>query len=231
MKTRDWFVSCGGATLGPVTIDVIAEELARGGLGDDAWVWRPMWAEARPISEVRELSTRTDVEEELTPLEAWCAWLDDARDTGELLAMTLQGLVLATNASVGVAHAPHRTGGFVASHAVGGRGAELLGHATPANDVALSRAKLGAVVVPRATSSRVGGASLERLGDLDGQSVALTPIFAGGKLLAIFELGRGDHPFRTSDDRYLRGTARTASTRAGRFNARARGVGAAAPAR
>ncbi len=220
-KTRDWFVSCGGATLGPLTIDDIATEIQRGRLGGDAWVWRPMWAEARPLTEVRELASHTLPNEERSALEAWCAWLDDAKDTGELLAMTLQGLVLATNASVGVAHAPHRSGSFVATCAVGGRGAEILGHATPTNDPALARARLGSIVVPRASSSRVGHASLGRLGELDGQSVALTPVFAGGKLLAVFELGRGDHPFRSGDDKYLRGTARTASDRAGRMRVQA----------
>lgn len=222
--TRDWFVSSGGAAIGPVTLDEILAEVSRGWLAVDAWVWKATWSEARPLESVRELVTvdaATEVDE-AAAVDEWCAWLDDARDAGELLAMTLQGLVLATNASVGIAHAPYRDGSFVATCAVGRRGADLLGTSSRARDAALARAKLGAFVVPRATATRAGAASLERLGELDAQSVALTPVWSGGKLLAIFELGRGDHPFRMDDDRYLRGTAETARARAGLLRQRAR---------
>jgi hypothetical protein len=202
--------------------------VASGRLSPEAWVWRHPWEEARPILSVRELGAQyqrflraqnswddeDDRDADAIAEDEWRAWLADASDTRELIAMALQGLVLATQASVGVAHVP-RGSEFVARAVVGADSDELLGVATSRRDVALSRAKLGALVVPRAESSRVGAASLSRLGDLGAESFALTPLFAGPRLLAILELGRADHPFRGDDDRYLRGTARTVRERAG----------------
>lgn len=226
---RVWFVSGGsGSVMGPLALSDLELAVASGRLSPEAWVWRHPWEEARPILSVRELGAQydrllraqnswddeDDRDADAIAEDEWRAWLADAADTRELVAMALQGLVLATQASLGVAHFP-RGHEFVASAVVGAGTDELLGATTSGRDVALGRAKLGALVVPRATASRLGEASLSRLGDLGAESFALTPLFAGPRLLAILELGRADHPFRTDDDRYLRGTARTVRERAG----------------
>jgi hypothetical protein len=224
-----WFVSGGsGSVLGPFALSDLELGVASGRLSPDAWVWRHPWEEARPILSVRELGAQyhrflraqnswddeDDRDADAIAEDEWRAWLADATDSRELVAMALQGLVLATQASLGVAHLP-RGSEFVASAVVGEGSDDLLGASTSRRDLALGRAQLGAVVIPRATHSRIGEASLSRLGDLGADSFALTPLFAGPRLLAILELGRADHPFRTDDDRYLRGTAQTVRERAG----------------
>ena len=218
-QSRNWFASDGAAARGPFGVHEILALVAAEQLPEDTWVWQPAWQEARPLATVREFHSQhaSSEAEDVSPEQEWCDWLDQACDTNELVAMTLQGLVLATNASLGLAYRRHRTGDFVATAAVGLRGAALLGSSASAKDPALTRAKLGPVVLPHANASRAGTACLNRLGELDGSSVALTPLFVGSKLLAVLELGRSDHPFRNGDSSYLRGTARTASDRAGRL--------------
>jgi hypothetical protein len=129
--------------------------------------------------------------------------LASAHDTTEILSIALGLAVSKTGAHVGVVHRAKQGSRALSPVAcLGLVPEEALAMKVAPFDPAVQRANEGycAFGAPkddestRASAARIGGAIL-----LSG--ILMIPIRERGRLLAMMELGRYDHPFRTADSR------------------------------
>jgi hypothetical protein len=144
-------------------------------------------------------------------------WVRRAATAGEALLFALIAAVKATHATAGLLHrAREPFVGLVTSSAHGPAGTEAeLGQVISRHDEALAAARHREMVIG---TKDVGGAERAiarrfsaRIPEL--QAVAMVPVFDGETLLAMLEVGRADHAFRTSDGDVLRAIAATVSSR------------------
>ncbi len=233
MTLQDWYVTNGDRWVGPVDTGLLMRGVAAGKVSPECMVWRKAWSGWRSLSSVREFGVLTRARAargpEWCPSEAWTpapnhaaalakagTWIAAATDEREMVTMALQAVVEQTRSAAGLAHRPKGAlGGLVTSAVSGSAMMSRLGAEVKPTDAAVRAARFGATVIERPGHSRQGVATMERMEALPDavRGVALAPLYAGPRLLAVLELAKTDHAFRASDRAFLRAVMRAATTR------------------
>jgi hypothetical protein len=210
-----WYVTNGAVVVGPVGTDLLLRGITSSRIPNDCMVAQPNWGAWRPIDRIREISriarpfSWAKTEAELAPGIPE-RLVRRARDAGEALLFAMNAAVKATCASAALVHRVREPFvGLVTSSAHGPGSFEQLGHVVPHADPALEWAKLGEVFLGsthEGPPDPVERAIFRRLSlyprALAG--VAMVPVFDGGRLMAMVELGREEHPFRSEDATVLK---------------------------
>ncbi len=121
-------------------------------------------------------------------------------DAGELLTLALHWAADALDASAALVHRLRSPLAWPVTSAVFGVTTDRLGEVLPASDPSYQLALRGRGLCGNPSHGLAERLIAERLqGDSPPCSVAMTPVIAAGRLVALFELGKVDHPFRTDD--------------------------------
>lgn len=208
-----WLVSNGKVTVGPVHTDLLLRGVMHGRVPNDSWVKQPSWLAWREVGKIREVSAlrrvlelRVDDDSASKPLAAsdGVERLELASDEGEALLIALHAAALTTSATVGLAHRLRDPLRLPTTSCAFEAPTDRLGQVLAWDDPAFVLARSGGARL--IVASGVKGGLEQALSARLGQSLrglALLPVFAGGKLHALLELGRSDHAFRSSDSREL----------------------------
>ncbi|HEY6077831.1 MAG TPA: hypothetical protein VIW29_03470 [Polyangiaceae bacterium] len=199
-----WLVTNGDTTVGPVHTELLLRGYMGGRIPDHCHVREVGWSSWRPLDAIRELGTlkrrlRRDGERPLDLRDA-CQRLPKATDVGELLTLALHWAVEALDATAGLVHRYRAPLSRPVISAVCGVTPECLGEVLPTTDPSYQLALRG-----RGLCGSPGAGLAERLiaerlrSVLPLASVAMTPVIAAGRLVALLELGRTGHPFRADD--------------------------------
>jgi hypothetical protein len=206
-----WYVTNGAAVVGPVDTDLLLRGITSARIPNDCMVIQPTWGAWRALDQIRELGrivrpfSWATGEREIgpgIPEELVCR----ARDAGEALLFAMHAAVKATRATAGLVHRVREPFlGLVASSARGPGVDEQLGQVLPRLDPALELAERGEIWLGSVESRAVGRAIARRFSACPGElrGAAMVPVFDGGRLLAMIELARVDHPFRVEDGAVL----------------------------
>ncbi len=206
-----WFVSNGDTTVGPVRTDLLLRGVWFHRIPDDCWVRELTWHSWRSLDEVREVRAvrvaRDAGEAELPRVGLRPSVPRLRRELGlacaasEVLSLAMAESCNVTGADYGAVHRAWNKNGPPFTSCVRGLGMTgRLGEPVGRDDPAMLLARAGGLVVgppdcgasERAISKRFGNPS-----DLGG--VAMLPITLGQHLIAVIELGRLGHGFRSSD--------------------------------
>ncbi len=206
-----WFVTNGETTVGPVRTGLLLKGVVHGRIPDECLVRELRWKSWRGLAQIREIR-------DLRRRQAWGILAADtpappragnaeivlgrARDTGETLLFALNVAVKRTGADSGYVHrlqGPWSEPITTCAHGPGMHG--LLGSALPDDDLMLGAARARRIVIGRPAETDVHRAAAQRLdgGDHPLRGVLMAPVCDGRELIAMIELGRTDHPFRTAD--------------------------------
>lgn len=230
---EDWYVTNGERWVGPIDTGLLLRGVASGKVSTDCMVWRRAWSGWRPLTRVRELGVLERAQAsrgpEWAPSERWTpapnhasqlakagSLIASATDEREVVTLALSALVSELRASGGLAHRARGTlGGLVTTAAAGAPLTDKLGAEVRPDDSAMKAARFGATIIEKPDSSRRGVATLERMDalDLPIRGVALAPLYAGAKLIAVLEVAKSDHAFRATDRAFVRAVMRAASAR------------------
>ncbi len=200
-----WLVSNGDTTVGPVRTELLLQGYLGGRIPAYCQVRQETWAFWRPLLRTRELS---GVRPGLAPEQALprerlrdaAAKLPLTRDAGELLSLALPLALHALLASSGIVHRYREPVSRPVTSVVCGVSAESLGEVLPGSDPSYLLAVQGRSLVGSPSQGLAERLIAERLqSDAAVLSVAMTPIVVSGRLFALLELGRTDHPFRAED--------------------------------
>jgi hypothetical protein len=204
-----WFVTNGELTVGPVRSDLLLRGVLHGRIPDDCLVRELRWRSWRRLEQIREIRClrheqargSTDaVSTARRPFIDASPWLADASDTAEVLLFALHAAVQLTGAAGGVCHrARDDSGRATVSYANGVSGHDLLGLKMSGKDPSIALAFAGQGTIGAPDEGPVEMAIFDRLGAAALGGVAMFPIVFDGALVAVFELGRSDHPFRVRD--------------------------------
>src|SRR6188768_4550610 len=178
----EWLVCNGGVTVGPVRTDLLLRGVIHGRVPSTALVRQTGWQNWRELAKIREVSALSRVLDrrvdealpEPSSLRESAEAVAQAADAGEALLIALHAAAQATSATVGLAHRIREPLLLPTTSCAYGASSERLGEVLPWFDPAVALAGL-----------------------------AVLPIMVGGELCAMLELGRSDHPFRSSDSAEL----------------------------
>lgn len=199
-----WLVTNGDTTVGPVHTELLLRGYMGGRIPEHCHVREVGWSSWRPLDRIRELGAlkRRLARDVARPrdLRDACSRLPVTADVGELLTLALHWAADALDASAALVHRVRQPLSWPVTSAVFGVTSDRLGEVLPARDPSYQLALRG-----RGLCGSPSHGLAERLiaGRLQGDaalcSVAMTPVIAAGRLVALFELGKVDHPFRTDD--------------------------------
>jgi hypothetical protein len=204
-----WYLTNGRRIVGPVDTHLLLRGITQSRFPDGCLVTEGRWRAWRPLGEIRELSL-------LDRDPAWRAdtggvggspipeeWLRKASTAGEALFFALHAAVMATRATAGLLHRAREPFiGLVTSSVHGPPGTEAeLGQVISRHDAALAAARERTLVRGSATAGAAERAVARRFSACGPElaAVAMVPIFDGDTLLAMLELARADHAFRSCD--------------------------------
>jgi hypothetical protein len=198
-----WLVTNGDTTVGPVHTELLLRGYVGGRIPEHCRVREVRWDAWRALSDIREIgSFKRGLARDAAPLnlrEA-CRFLPVTRDVGELLSLALQLAALALDANAGLIHRYRTPLTLPVTSAVFGVPAERLGEVLPASDASYLLALRGKGLCGSPYHGSTERLVAERLQhDAPLTSVAMTPVIAAGRLVALLELGRTDHVFRADD--------------------------------
>lgn len=206
-----WLVSNGKVTVGPVHTDLLLRGVMHGRVPFDSWVKQPSWSTWREVSKIREVSAMQRMLEwrfDDLPLKGLglrdCDWLKQASDESEVLLIALHAAAHATSATIGLAHRLREPLSLLTTSCVFEAPSDRLGQVLAWNDpaFALGRTGRGQVLVASGVRGGLEQALTGRLGS-SVCGLAALPVLVHGQLHALLELGRVDHPFRSSDSAEL----------------------------
>lgn len=206
----EWLVCNGGVTVGPVRTDLLLRGVIHGRVPSSAWVRQTGWENWRELSRIREASALSRVlDRRVDDLAGEPSTLPDgadavarATDIGEALLLALHVTAQATSATVGLAHRVRQPLLLPTTSCLFDAPSERLGEVLPWFDPAFALARSGRARVMSGAGERgsVQQAVAARLSpELPLAGIAVLPIMVNGQLFAMLELGRSDHPFRTTD--------------------------------
>jgi len=206
----EWLVCNGGVTVGPVGTDLLLRGVIHGRVPSSAWVRQTGWENWRELGRIREVSALSrvlarsvdDLTAEASTLLDGADAVTRATDIGEALLIALHTAAQATSATVGLAHRVREPLLLPTTSCLFDAPSERLGEVLPWFDPAFTLARSGRGRLMSGPGERGGvqqavAARLSPGAPLAG--VAVLPIMVNGQLRAMLELGRSDHPFRTSD--------------------------------
>jgi len=210
----EWLVSNGGVTVGPVRTDLLLRGVIHGRVPSSAWVRQTGWQNWRELGKIREVSALVRVlerrvdEPTLKPssLQDSAEAVSQANDAGEALLIALHAAAHATSATVGLAHRVREPLLLPTTSCLFEAPSDRLGEVLPWFDPAftLARSGRGRLLVGAGERGGVQQAVAARLSPgVPLAGVAVLPIMVNGQLCAMLELGRSDHPFRTTDSAEL----------------------------
>jgi hypothetical protein len=210
----EWFVCNGGVTVGPVRTDLLLRGVIHGRVPSSAWVRQTGWQNWRELGKIREVSALTRVldrrvdEPALEPssLHESAEAVAHAADAGEALLIALHAAVQATSATVGLAHRIREPLLLPTTSCLFEAPTERLGEVLPWFDPAFALARSGRARLLLGSGEpgsvqQIVSARLSPGVPLAG--LAVLPITVDGRLRAMLELGRSDHPFRANDSAEL----------------------------
>ncbi len=203
LEAPRWLVTNGDTTIGPVHTELLLRGYMGGRIPLNCRVREVSWGSWRPLERIREIgSLNRRLSRDGAPLDLREAArrLPVTQDAGELLTLALQLAALALDANAGLIHRYRDPVTTPVTSAVFGVPAERLGevlsHTDPSYLLALHGKSLCGSPYHGVTERLVA----ERLQhDAPLCSVAMAPIIARGRLVALLELGRADHVFRAAD--------------------------------
>jgi hypothetical protein len=204
LQSPRWLVSNGTTTVGPVHTELLLRGYMGGRIPEHCQVRDVRWGTWRPLDGIREIGglkrrLARDAERPLDLREA-ASRLPPTRDVGELLTAALELAVLTLDANAGLIHRYRSPVTLPVTSSVYGVPHERLGEILPATDPAYVLALRGKSLCgsPRhGVTERVIAERLQH--DAPLSSIAMTPIIAAGRLVALLELGRTSHVFRMDD--------------------------------
>jgi len=198
-----WLVTNGDTTIGPVHTELLLRGYLGGRIPLHCQVREMRWGSWRPllgIREIKALQRRLDRDDTPLNLREATQRLPATRDVGELLSAALQLAALALDANAGLIHRYRSPLAFPVTSAVFGVPAERLGEVLPHDDPSYKLAVHGRNLCGSPSHGLAERLVAERLQhDAPLTSVAMTPIIASGRLVAMLELGRTQHAFRVDD--------------------------------
>ena len=205
-----WLVRNGDVTVGPVRTDLLLRGVIHGRVPSSAWVRQTGWQNWRELAKIREVSALSRVLDRRVdePAPEPSSWQESAEavaqaaDAGEALLIALHAAAQATSATVGLAHRVREPLLLPTTSCLFEAPSERLGEVLPWFDpaFALARSGQGRILLGVGEAGGVQQTVTARLSPgtpLAG--LALLPIMVNGQLCAMLELGRSDHPFRSSD--------------------------------
>lgn len=200
-----WLVTNGDSTVGPVHTELLLRGYMGGRIPRHCQVREVNWGFWRPLEGIREIGgvkRRLERQHSLLPhnLRDAVTRLPVAHDVGELLSLSLQLASQALAANAGLVHRYRDPVSLPVTSAAYGVSADVLGEVLAATDPAYLLALRGRGLYgspSRGLAERLVGERLQQ--DAPMVSVAMTPIIASGRLIALLELGRTDHAFRADD--------------------------------
>ncbi len=206
-----WYVTNGDAVVGPVGTELLLRGITNARIPDDCMVTQESWGEWRNLVEIRELSA-------IGPVPCWNVGsgvstprvpeelVQRAHDAGEALLFAMHAAVTAIRATAGLVHRIREPFvGLVTSSAHGPGVDDQLGHVVSRTDPTLALAQERKILIGHPGESLAERAIARRFSSCSGElrGVAMVPVFDGDTLLAMLELARTDHPFRTGDTETL----------------------------
>lgn len=210
-----WLVQNAGVTVGPVPMDLLLRGVLAERIPSGSRVRELSWTTFRGLDQIREvraLRTRLATPDYERPPSLWDVAVQLAEtEPSEVWMVALQLAVRATRASVALVHRVRAPLFLPTASTSLGVDASRLGEVVPFADPAFSAARAGTIVIGSARAGAAERAVAARLGPVRG--VAMLPVTAAGRLLALIELGRTDHEFRASDAEGLALLARAVGER------------------
>jgi hypothetical protein len=199
-----WLVTNGTTTVGPVHTELLLRGYMGGRIPEHCQVRDVRWGAWRPLDGIREIGglkrrLARDAERPLNLRDA-AGRLPVTRDVGELLTAALGLAVQTLDANAGLVHRYRSPLTLPVTSSVYGVPHQRLGEVLSATDPAYLLALRGKSLCgsPRlGVTERLIAERLQHDGPLS--SVAMTPIIAAGRLVALLELGRTSHVFRMDD--------------------------------
>lgn len=211
---KHWFVSDGQGVVGPVETSLLLRGLYAGKIHEGCSIWKNPWTSWRPLTSMREIAV-LESPTGRTATDRAREWVDGASDAREVVSFALQAIASETRATVALAHKATGAAAFETRSVVSERALDLLGTTVPASDAAMRLGKLCQMTIDKPRFSEAGRATMTRLQKtwVPVAGTALTPIFNGGRLVAVLELAKSNRPFRRSDRAFMLEVARMASRR------------------
>lgn len=204
LQSPRWLVTNGSTTIGPVHTELLLRGYMGGRIPEHCQVRDVRWGAWRPLDGIREIGSlkrrlARSAERPLNLREA-ATRLPVTQDVGELLTWALDLAVQTLDANAGLIHRYRSPVSFLVTSSVYGVPPECLGDVLPATDPSYLLALRGKGLCGSpylGVTERVVAERLQHDGPL--RSVTTTPIVASGRLVALLELGRTDHVFRSDD--------------------------------
>ena len=204
LQSPRWLVTNGTTTVGPVHTELLLRGYMGGRIPEHCQVREVRWGAWRPLDGIREIGTlkrrlARDAERPLNLREA-ASRLPSTQDVGELLTWALELAVRTLDANAGLVHRYRSPLSQPVTSSVFGVPSERLGEVLSVTDPSYLLALRGKSLCgePRhGMTERLVADRLQHDGPL--RSVTMTPIIASGRLVALLELGRTGHVFRTDD--------------------------------
>jgi GAF domain-containing protein len=197
-----WLVTNGDITVGPVHTELLQRGYIGGRIPLHCRVRDVSWGSWRPLERIREIGSLNRQLARDVPLDLREASrrLPATPDVGELLSMALQLAALALEANAGLIHRYRSPVTMPVTSAVYGVPVERLGEVLPGTDPSYLLALRGKTLCGSPYHGAAERIVAERLQhDAPLTSVAMAPVIAQGRLVALLELGRTDHDFRAAD--------------------------------
>lgn len=203
LQAPRWLLTNGYTTIGPVPTELLLRGYLGGRIPEHCQVRELSWSSWRPLDGIREIGglRRRMAHGTASPsFHDAAQTLPVTRDAGELLALALQTAALALAADAGLVHRYRSPLALPVTSAAVGVPATCLGEVLPSHDPSYLRALSGMGLCgspEHGVAERLVAQRLQPHGLL--ASVAMAPVIAGGRLVALLELGRADHAFRRGD--------------------------------
>ena len=198
-----WLVTNGTATIGPVHTELLLRGYLGGRIPDHCQVRELGWAGWRALDRIREIgSLKRRLAQDSAPqsLRDATEQLPTTSDVGELLTHALLLAAHALDANAGLIHRYRSPLSTPVASAVFGVPAERLGEVLASTDPSYQLALRGKGLCGSPHHGLTERLVAERLQhDAPLTSVAMAPIIASGRLVALLELGRTEHVFRADD--------------------------------
>jgi len=196
-------VTNGDTTVGPVHTELLLRGYMGGRIPSHCQVREVSWGSWRPLERIREigaLNRRLARDAAPSTLREALRRLPVTQDIGELLTWALALAALVLDANAGLVHRYRSPVTTPVTSVVFGVPGERLGEVLPATDPSYALALRGKSLCGNPTHGLAERVVAERLQhDAPQRSVAMAPIIARGRLVAVLELGRTDHVFRADD--------------------------------